>query len=151
MCDMCKYIMSNNDELCVFCKGKLNIPPTDSDWEEKFIEQGADIEHERWSHWQKYMHSKILPSANDEIMEIGTVLIERWNRQINTPYSELSESEKESDRKEVRKYLPLIRHLIQSERESQKQEWIKKIEKIDTSGGGNGRRVLAHILEMIKE
>ena len=95
---------------------KLLNPPTDSNWEEEFIEKGADLEHKRWAKWQKYMHSKILPSAHDEIMEIGTEMINHWNRQINTPYSELTEKEKDSDRKEVRQYLPLIRNLIQSER-----------------------------------
>lgn len=75
---------------------------------EAFVEAGADLEHSRWARWQKYMHSKILPSAYDGIMEIGTELIDRWERQIKTPYSELSEKEKESDRKEVRQYLPLL-------------------------------------------
>jgi len=104
-------------------------PPTDSNWEEEFIEKGADLEHQRWAKWQKYMHSKILPSAYDEIMEIGTELINHWNRQINTPYSELTEKEKESDRAEVKQYLPLIRNLIQLEREKEREKMIEEIKK----------------------
>ena len=60
---------------------------------EKLKERLADIEHQRWSHWQRYMHSKIIPSDKDGISEIGTELIERWSRQINTDYSDLSEQE----------------------------------------------------------
>ena len=37
---------------------------------------------------------------------------DRWFRQINTPYAELSEEEKESDRKETRNYLPLIETIL---------------------------------------
>lgn len=51
-------------------------------------------------------------------------LYERWNRQINTPYLELSEQEKESDRKEVRQYLPLIESILTAK----KEELKKKIE-----------------------
>jgi hypothetical protein len=35
-------------------------------------------------------------------------LVEQWQRQIETPYQSLSEAEKESDRDQVRKYLPTI-------------------------------------------
>ena len=108
-------------------KTNTHYPTTDSNWEKEFIEKGADLEHKRWAKWQKYMHSKILPSAHDKIMEIGTELINHWNRQINTQYSELTEKEKDSDREEVRQYLPLIRNLIQSERELEREKTIKML------------------------
>ena len=73
----------------------------------QFIEAGANLEHERWSGWQKYLHS--LCTANDDgSLTISPERVKHWQRQIDTPYSELSEREKEYDRKEVRKYLPLI-------------------------------------------
>jgi len=34
--------------------------------------------------------------------------VEQWERQINTPYSELIEDEKEKDREQVRRYWNLI-------------------------------------------
>ena len=34
--------------------------------------------------------------------------VKRWTRQMNTPYADLSEKEKESDRAEVRKTLAVI-------------------------------------------
>lgn len=78
---------------------------------EKFIEEGAALEHERWAGWQKYMFSKGVKYPDGDF-HLPSELYERWLRQINTPYSELSEAEKESDRKEVRKYLPLISKLF---------------------------------------
>ena len=35
-------------------------------------------------------------------------LVEHWDKQMNTRYENLSDDEKESDREQVRKYLPLI-------------------------------------------
>jgi hypothetical protein len=43
-----------------------------------------------------------------------------------------------------------LENLIQQERQREREKWIAKIEKIDTSGGGNGRRVVAQILDTIK-
>lgn len=44
-------------------------------------------------------------------------LVEKWERQIATRYAELSETEKESDREQVRKYLSFIaQHLGRSRR-----------------------------------
>lgn len=71
------------------------------------LERLASVEHERWGHWQKYMHSKCIPQADGTLL-IPADLVARWQKQIETPYPELSETEKESDREQVRKYMPLI-------------------------------------------
>ena len=68
----------------------------------------AAIEHERWSHWQHYMHSKCIPQGQDGGLLIPADLVRRWERQMATAYSNLPEAAKESDREQVRKYLPLI-------------------------------------------
>lgn len=67
----------------------------------------ADIEHERWSHWQRYMHEQATRQADGSLL-FPAHLVNRWEKQINTPYEALSEEEKESDREQVRKYLPII-------------------------------------------
>ena len=59
----------------------------------------AEIQHGIWSHWMKYQFSKCLSSLGERIIIKG--LVERWTKQMNTPYNELSEEEKESDRKVV--------------------------------------------------
>ena len=79
-------------------------------WEKEFVEKGADLEHKRWIGWQSYLFSKSEWTKNGYL--IPKELCFRWQKQIDTSYSELSEEEKESDRKEVRKYLPLFRRLL---------------------------------------
>lgn len=67
----------------------------------------AAIEHERWAHWQAYVHSQGTREADGSLV-LPAALVARWERQIVTPYASLSESEKNSDRKQVLRYLPLI-------------------------------------------
>ncbi len=89
--------------------------PVPDGWSERFVEAGADIEHNRWARWQKYMFSK---GTVDEqgVFHLPKEFVDRWFRQIDTKYADLSESEKESDRKETRNYLPLIPQELASAR-----------------------------------
>lgn len=77
------------------------------------IEELADIEHQRWSDWQAWCH-KIL-RENCPSPELEKVL-ERWDKQIATPYKDLSEQEKQSDRDQVARYFPILTHLIKMAR-----------------------------------
>jgi hypothetical protein len=88
----------------------------------EFVEKGAELEHDRWARWQKYMFSKFEKDSNGNLI-VPKEYVERWFRQIDTPYSELPEQEKESDRQETRNYLPLIETLLSS----QKQEYTNKL------------------------
>lgn len=74
---------------------------------ENLIERLANLEHERWAHWQKYMHSKCEKKVDGSLV-IPSDLVAKWERQISTSYFDLSEREKESDREQVNKYLPII-------------------------------------------
>lgn len=74
---------------------------------EAILELLAAIEHERWSHWQRYMHQNAEIQA-DGSMVVPADLVRRWEHQFLTGYSSLSEREKESDREQVRRYLPAI-------------------------------------------
>lgn len=71
------------------------------------VETLAEKEHERWSHWQRYMHEQSVRQSDGSLL-IPPELVDRWEKQINTHYGRLSEREKDSDREQVRKYLPLI-------------------------------------------
>ena len=71
------------------------------------LEELAAVEHERWSHWQRYLHSRGDRMA-DGSLRFPAELVEQWERQIATPYASLSEGEKQSDRDQVDKYLPII-------------------------------------------
>jgi Zn-dependent M32 family carboxypeptidase len=74
---------------------------------ESLMETLAALEHERWSHWQRYMHAQC-HRADDGSLTIPAELVTRWEKQTSTAYSELSEAEKESDREQVRRYLSVI-------------------------------------------
>jgi hypothetical protein len=63
----------------------------------QMLEALAAIEHERWSHWQRYMHDKGKLQADGSLL-IAAELVQRWERLIATPYPALTEAEKESDR-----------------------------------------------------
>lgn len=71
----------------------------------------AAIEHERWSHWQRYMHSNATKQPDGSLL-IPAELVERWERQIETPFGHLSETEKDSDREQVHRYLSVIKSAL---------------------------------------
>lgn len=94
---------------------------------ERLKEQLADIEHQRWADWQKWCHEVLrreLPL--DFHPRLGKVL-ERWDKQIATPYKDLSEKEKQSDRDQVDRYFPLILHLIE---EAEREASLKTLEEV---------------------
>ncbi len=68
----------------------------------------AAYAHDAWSGWMKYEFSK--SAINDD----GTVIIpawavERWTRQMNTPFLELPDKEKASDYTEANKMLLIVK------------------------------------------
>lgn len=75
---------------------------------DELFEQLAAIEHERWADWQKYMHGRCVKNP-DGSLTIPADLVERWERQIVTPYEQLTEAEKASDREQVHRYWHLVR------------------------------------------
>jgi len=78
----------------------------------EMFERLADIEHQRWSDWQKYIMAesfKVVSRSDDLIhLTIPTEYWENWNKQIKTDYKDLSEKEKDSDRDQVMRYWKLI-------------------------------------------
>lgn len=75
------------------------------------METLAAMEHERWTSWQQHLHAKCTRQADGSLV-IPAELVSRWERQINTPYEQLSEVEKESDREQVRRYMKVIEHIL---------------------------------------
>ncbi len=74
---------------------------------ESLVEDLAAVEHERWAHWQRYMHGKGERRIDGSVV-LPPDLVARWEGQLARGYAELSEAEKESDREQVRRYLPII-------------------------------------------
>lgn len=61
------------------------------------LERLAALEHEQWAQWTRHMLDNLTPEN-----------IERWRRQIATPYADLSEAEKEADRFWARKIVGVV-------------------------------------------
>ena len=82
---------------------------------EERVEEFASLEHDRWSRWQSYLHSKLYEigteqdvSYNYHLKVLPTENWQRWERQINTKYADLSEEEKQSDRVQVYPYIEAL-------------------------------------------
>jgi hypothetical protein len=69
--------------------------------EKTLLEKLAEVEHQQWSHWVQYEHSRNLYISRKQELA-------KWIRQSETPYDKLSETEKESDREWARKVLAIF-------------------------------------------
>jgi len=68
------------------------------------LEKLAAWSHKSWAGWTAWMIEKW-----DVTHDSGETFQERWKRQMATPYEELSEREKESDRAEAHEILAIVR------------------------------------------
>ena len=63
--------------------------------------------HAQWSHWMKYLFTCGTLNV-DGSFTIPADKVERWQRQMNTDYSGLSEKEQISDIEMVNRYLAIL-------------------------------------------
>lgn len=90
---------------------------------EEAREKLAALEHDQWTHWTKYMLDVLGPllaygrGVADEAARHGVAdarataareALARWRRQIETPYCDLAEQEKDSDRQWADKAIEII-------------------------------------------
>lgn len=77
------------------------------------IETLAALEHDCWSRCVKSMRDRmkkeILEHAGIGASAFDLPCMLKWAEQMNTSYNELSEEDKEKDRKQVRKKLKIYR------------------------------------------
>jgi hypothetical protein len=76
------------------------------------IELLAEYAHTAWCGWMAYLFSKCTLNA-DGTMTIPSWAVERWTRQTHTPYAQLPEDEKLTDRQEAATILSMIRSLTE--------------------------------------
>ena len=75
--------------------------------DEEQRERVASIQHEIWSHWMQYLFSVSQEySAGSMMIPADKAL--RWHRQMHTPYADLTEKEKDSDRDQADKVLSVL-------------------------------------------
>lgn len=72
-------------------------------------ERLAALEHARWSKWQRWLHDQCRLDDRTHALMIPATLVARWEQQIATPYAELTEREKDSDRYEADVTLAALR------------------------------------------
>ncbi len=70
-------------------------------------EKLASLEHNRWSRGERYRET-----AAGGWHHHGEMNIDRWRRQRETPYADLSEAEKESGRQEADRTLMIVSKAI---------------------------------------
>lgn len=75
--------------------------------EEYIKKQIADLCHEQWAGWMRYLFTKGKINTNGTFI-IQAKSVQRWHRQMRTSYGELSESEQLSDQKEAQKFIDLL-------------------------------------------
>lgn len=85
---------------------------------EALRENLAEYAHEAWSGWMKYMFGKgvflnekgMTPEPGEKNIKwmMPEWAVERWTRQMNTEFSALPDSEKESDRLEADRMIEVM-------------------------------------------
>ena len=70
-------------------------------------EKLADFAHKSWSGWMAYLFSKSILNKDGSVT-IPKDLVTRWKRQLDTDYNNLSEQEKDSDRKEAEGMIAIL-------------------------------------------
>lgn len=71
-------------------------------------EKLATVQHDIWISWMEYLFSVSIDN-NDGTYTIPADKVARWVRQMSTPYSKLSEDEKNSDREQADKVLETLK------------------------------------------
>jgi hypothetical protein len=107
-------------ELCHGYVPRRKLPPLEGDPPD--MEKLAELEHASWARWLKYMLEEIAkdldasyltPAAKSAVAvalcPAGLACVQRWRRQMDASYHQLSEKERESDRSVVRGKLALYR------------------------------------------
>ena len=72
-----------------------------------FTEKLAEYAHEAWSGWMRYLFSMSTVNSDGSVT-IPASLVERWTRQMNTPYQMLPRSEHRTDIAEAEKILKIM-------------------------------------------
>lgn len=78
--------------------------------DDELRERLADVQHAIWAHWTRWQFS-VCQRNEDGSLTIPAPLVERWTRQMGTPYADLSEREKDSDREQADKVLAVLREV----------------------------------------
>ncbi len=96
VCKLRKRYPDGFSEKCSVCRDDTELS--------SMLERNAEIAHNQWAGWMKYLFSKSTKN-DDGTVTIPRWAVDRWTRQAHTLYENLSEEEKVSDRAEAKKYI----------------------------------------------
>ena len=72
----------------------------------------AAVQHDIWAHFMRYLVSECHTATDDwsgnPVLLIPTDKVDRWKRQMDTAYADLTEKEKDSDREQADKVLAVL-------------------------------------------
>ena len=74
----------------------------------KLLTKLADVQHEIWASWMRHLFQVSIHNE-DGTVTIPVEKVERWQRQIGTPYDELSEREQQGDIDQALKVLAVMK------------------------------------------
>ena len=78
-------------------------------------ERLAELEHEQWAHWAKHMLGILKPlfggMPTEPEFQRARIALERWERQIEAPYYDLTEEERDSDREWADRVIAVLEEL----------------------------------------
>ena len=85
------------------------------DWKDNELREAlADISHAIWAHWMRYLFSVCdFTDYGEPFITAGNW--QRWHRQVETTYGDLTEREKDSDREQADKLLAVLRDTDKAE------------------------------------
>lgn len=75
---------------------------------ERLIETLAAYSHEAWSEWMRYTLGRCMAGEEPHTQVIPGDYVQRWIRQLQTPYDQLPENEKKSDREQAEKIIAIL-------------------------------------------
>ena len=109
-------------------------------------ERVANLCHEQWSGWMKYLfgkceeevltHTYVLASERKTI--IPKEFVDRWKRQMATPYGKLFPKEQDSDHTEADKFLSVFLDILKSQPTIYQDELREALEDVVTQFGYDG-------------
>jgi hypothetical protein len=100
--------------MCQVCRTKyLTQRDSAKGIRERTRERLAALEHRQWSHWMRYMFSRCIRKKHGDL-HIPLEMVQRWERQMNTPYEKLDDMERQSDRSWADKVLDILLPEVQN-------------------------------------
>lgn len=67
----------------------------------------AAVQHDIWAHWMRYLFS-VCAANEDGTVTIPAEKVERWKRQMEIPYAELTPAEQRSDQEQAEKVIRIV-------------------------------------------